>query len=216
MTNDHSPDPAPKRGRGRPRLDAEMVPRILDAAELLFSQCGLSGVSIRDIAAQADIPHSAIYRYFEGKDEIVRQVIVRGQERQADREAVTRAEGDTISGAMKWFVENNRALALAEIHAALEGHTLSSLGIPSQARQRTLQVLDDRAYEFTPCPEIEPRIAYAAATALAIGWAALEDWIIDAAGLQDRDVDQVRSDLDCILAALMAMGQNGVRTPRDD
>ena len=73
MADDAHRAQRPKRGRGRPRLDAQMVPRILDAAEQLFSPCGLSSVSIRDIAAQADIPHSAIYRYFEGKDEIVRR-----------------------------------------------------------------------------------------------------------------------------------------------
>jgi AcrR family transcriptional regulator len=52
--------------RGRARDE-----RIIDAAELLFFERSFDGVGVDDIGKAAGLSGSAIYRYFEGKDEIV-------------------------------------------------------------------------------------------------------------------------------------------------
>ena len=49
---DAPPQDACKRARGRPRRDAETIPRILAAAERLLAGKGIAGVGIRDIAAR--------------------------------------------------------------------------------------------------------------------------------------------------------------------
>jgi AcrR family transcriptional regulator len=127
MSEDKSVGEAPrKRGRGRPRLDDELVPRILDAAERLFAEHGPVNVSIRRIAAEAGLPHSAVYRYFESKDEVVRQVVVRGRARQVERD---RHAGASTEGAIEWLIAHNRAYALVVTRLALQGETTSSLGM---------------------------------------------------------------------------------------
>ena len=73
--------------------DDEMVPRILDAAERPRGARPRLNVSIRDIAAEAGLPHSAIYRYFDGKDDVLRQVLARGRQRQLERDARSRDAG---------------------------------------------------------------------------------------------------------------------------
>jgi len=52
--------------RGRARDE-----RIIDAAERLFFERSFDGVGVDDIGKAAGLSGSAIYRYFEGKDEIL-------------------------------------------------------------------------------------------------------------------------------------------------
>lgn len=205
---EHNDTDQQKRRPGRPRLDAEMVPRILDAAERLFAKRGILSVSIRDIAAEAGMPHSAIYRYFEGKDDVVREVLIRGRTRQQEREAARRASGQALDGALDWFMTTNRGYVLATARAAMDGETPTSLGIDptvSTAR-RSLRVLTQDEYQFEVTRGIDPSIAVAAAMAMAFGWAIFEDWIVESVGLEGRPIAEVRSTLDTVMGSIMALG----------
>jgi AcrR family transcriptional regulator len=51
--------------------------RLLDAAETLFSQKGFNDVSIRDLAAAADVNVAAVNYHFQGKDNLYQEVIRR-------------------------------------------------------------------------------------------------------------------------------------------
>lgn len=52
--------------------------RMLDAAERLFGECGLEGVSLRQIAAEAGSKnHLAVQYHFGGKDEIAAAILER-------------------------------------------------------------------------------------------------------------------------------------------
>lgn len=208
MADDKAEEESPKRPRGRPRLDDQFMPQILDAAERLFAEHGPVSVSIRDIAAEAGLPHSAIYRYFDGKDEVLRQVLIRGRTRQREHEAEGRQIGRTIEGALDWILANNRAYVLVLARLALEGETTSSLGIdPGEtvARQ-TLAVVAD-GYPFDLRTDHDPRMVVAALMALTIGWVTAEEWIIDAVGLQGCDRGAVRAHIDEILGSMMALGR---------
>ncbi len=208
--SEHEEGMQPKRGRGRPRLDDQMVPLILDASEKLFAQRGVQNVSVRDIAAEAGIPHSAIYRYFSSKHEIMLRVIERGQGRQSERDESTRATGTTMQGATSWFMEHSRGLLAVERQLALEGETLSSLGLEYESGSRNLRAMESD-YPFEPCTELEPRAALAALMALAFGLGCTETWIMDAVGLEESDRDHLRSQMDCLFAGIMRMGQEGAR-----
>jgi len=208
MPDDSVQKDSPKRPRGRPRLDDQLIPQILDAAERLFAGHGPVNVSIRDIAAEAGLPHSAIYRYFESKDEVLRQVLIRGRTRQREHEAEGRQVGRTTEGALDWIMANNRAYALLVARLALEGATTSSLGIdPGETvAQQTLAVVED-GYPFELRTDHDPRMVVAAVMALTIGWVTAEEWIIDAVGLHGCDHDAVRARIDEILGSMMALGK---------
>ena len=132
----------PKRGRGRPRLDDKMVPAILDAAENLFARREALSVTIREIAEEAGVPHSAIYRYFDSKDDVLQQVLERGRDRQIRHEAETRVSSPKPeSGAIDWMMANNQAYMLAVTRAALAGATGTSLAVARHGRDGSA---DDR------------------------------------------------------------------------
>ncbi len=45
--------------------------RILEAAEQVFAQKGLSGASVAEIARQAEVTDSVIYQFFKGKEDLL-------------------------------------------------------------------------------------------------------------------------------------------------
>jgi AcrR family transcriptional regulator len=55
----------------RPDVSDERIPQILDAAAQMFSQHGIDGASMLQIAETADVSKATIYHYFASKDELV-------------------------------------------------------------------------------------------------------------------------------------------------
>ena len=72
--------------------------RLLDTAELLFAQQGYEATALRDIAAAANIQQPGLYKYFESKDALYRQVLQRALQPLADEmEAAIKHPPDTAS-----------------------------------------------------------------------------------------------------------------------
>lgn len=62
--------------KARPREDQDVKTRLIEAAESLFAQRGLEGVSLREIAAAAGQGnHSVVQYHFGGKENLVREII---------------------------------------------------------------------------------------------------------------------------------------------
>lgn len=196
-----------KRPRGRPRLDEQLVPRILDAAERLFAEKGPVSVSVRDIAAEAGLPHSAIYRYFESKDEVLRQVLARGRDRQIEHETEQRRQGLSAAGGLEWLMEHNRAYMLAIVRLALQGETTSSLGLdPARGAARTSLAALLGGATPEPRTDLDPRMVLAALVALSFGYAVGEDWIMDTLGMQACDVAELRAGVEEVMTNMLALG----------
>lgn len=184
-----------------------MVPQILDAAERLFAERGPVSVSMRDIAAEAGISHSAIYRYFENRDELLLRVLQRGRVRQAEHEAEWRAAGKTTEEAFEWIFEHNRAYMMVYVRLALDGETASSIGLDAgdSVARRTLAALEG-APGYDVSTGVEPRMAVAAAMAMTMGYVAGEAWILDAVGVSASERDAARAALDDIMRSVIALG----------
>src|SRR6187397_1106146 len=56
---------------------ADTIERILDAAEILFSQHGLYGVTLKEVAAQVGVHHTLLNYYFEDKKALFDAVFAR-------------------------------------------------------------------------------------------------------------------------------------------
>ncbi|MER6346473.1 TetR/AcrR family transcriptional regulator [Streptomyces sp. NPDC001595] len=63
--------------------------QILDAAALCFARNGFHATSMQDVLKEADLSAGAVYRYFSGKDELIRAIVsaVMGEIRDAFEEA---------------------------------------------------------------------------------------------------------------------------------
>lgn len=82
--------------------------RILDAAELLFSQRGYDGTSLRDISALAQVRMGLAHYHFGAKDRILAQVIERKLDalREAIEESFAEARGRARDGAQPFAIED--------------------------------------------------------------------------------------------------------------
>jgi AcrR family transcriptional regulator len=208
MDDDTRQEAPAKRPRGRPRLDDQLIPRILDAAERLFAEHGPVSVTIRDIAAEAGLPHSAIYRYFESKDEILRKVLVRGRDRQIEHETEQRMQGLSAAGGLEWLMQNNRAYMLAIVRLALQGETTSSLGFdPERGAARTSLNALQGAAPPKPRTDLDPRMVLAALLALSFGYAVGEEWIMDSLGMETCDTAVIRAGVEEVMTNMLALGK---------
>jgi AcrR family transcriptional regulator len=56
---------------------AAMIEQILDAAEFLFSEHGLYGVTLKDVARQVNVHHTLLNYYFKDKKKLFDAVFAR-------------------------------------------------------------------------------------------------------------------------------------------
>ena len=104
--------------RPRPRTKAEqraeMIEQILDAAEHLFARRGLYGVTLKEVAARVGVHTSLLHYYFENKEDLFEQVILRRRDevnrrrmQALDRYEAEAGDGATVEGALRAFLDTN-------------------------------------------------------------------------------------------------------------
>jgi AcrR family transcriptional regulator len=88
-----------RRWGGKKRVDDEDAARerLLDAAEECFDQFGASKTSIEDVARQAKVSRSTVYRYFDGRNELLAAAYMRENSAVFDRVKVLMAEPGTFA-----------------------------------------------------------------------------------------------------------------------
>jgi len=107
----------PKRSKAEQR--AESREQILDGAEYLFSQRGLYGVTLKDVAQQVGVHTSLLHYYFDDKRGLFEAVVDRRASVTTDRrmkamDDYERAAGDdvTVEGALHAFLDTDLDLYL--------------------------------------------------------------------------------------------------------
>jgi len=158
---------------------------VLDAAATLFAQRGVDAVSLRDIAAAADVNLSLISRYIGDRDELVAEVFghVSDQLVRAIEENPLAGQGfspDTVMG--KWV---RIAAALA-----ISGRPLESARDfnPVVAMAQTIMSGYGLAGEAA-------RLRAAQIVAAALGWRIFEAYLVEAGGLGEVPLETLRDEL---------------------
>ena len=152
---------------------------------MLFAQRGVDRVSLRDIAAAADVHIALIGRYIGTRDELVLAVFddLSSQLATAVLEHPLSAQGygaDTVMG--RW-VRVASALAIA-------GQRLAGRGEfnPVQAMAKTLE----EGYGIEPRAA---RLRAAQIVAAALGWRIFEEYLIEAGELEEVPLETLRQEL---------------------
>lgn len=93
---------------------AETLEQIYDAAEELFSQHGLHGVTLKDVAKQVGVHHTLLNYYFADKKALfdavfARRAVVTSERRQRALDEYEAAVGDavTVEGALHAFLDTD-------------------------------------------------------------------------------------------------------------
>jgi AcrR family transcriptional regulator len=103
--------------RSKAEQRAETLEQILDAAELLFSQNGLHGVTLRDVAQRVGVHTTLLNYYFDDKRSLFEAVFARragvtsGRRMEAlDRYAEQAGDHPTVEGALHAFLDTDLEL----------------------------------------------------------------------------------------------------------
>jgi TetR/AcrR family transcriptional regulator, repressor for neighboring sulfatase len=177
--------PGPRRPAGSPAGPDEVRRAVLDAAATLFAQRGVDAVSLRDIAAAADVNVSLIIRYIGHRDELVAEVFghVSDQLARAVQENPLSGQGFSPDTVMGTWVRIAAALAIS-------GRSLESRDDfnPVAAMAQTLMAGYGMAEETA-------RLRAAQIVAAALGWRIFEDYLVEAGGLGDVPLETLRDEL---------------------
>jgi AcrR family transcriptional regulator len=115
-------------------LDTQRVRDIIEAAVRCFSRWGITRTRVDDIAIEASIPRSQIYRHFASKDAIVLAVIV---ESIRQHNTALRAQVPLSGGAGDIIVDSMVSI----IRHAIENRYTAALHADSESPQFTARAL---------------------------------------------------------------------------
>lgn len=181
MTEPTASDERPRRRSPSkaPARDGDAVERILLAAERCFRDAGYTAVTVREIAAQAEVSKSLVLYHFESKDHVFAELQLRIYRRLAEnvKAAVAGSTGTTAERAlvaldalMQTVREGNDLAA----HAMLGARALASPSVVPHVRRmrRELKTLLHRTMEDLFAGEAD-RLPLPLARAGDLLWAAL-------------------------------------------
>lgn len=183
------PDAAARPPRTRPRGRDQVREALIAAATALFAERGPAQVSLREIAARADVNLGLIPRHFGTKADLLQAVLdgmtgripgVVGEGRENDLLGVF-----NLTAASPYW----RILA----HLILAGESIEKLqkDFPTM---RALVALFEAARAKKKRPG-DARIDAAATAAMALGWMAFEPWLLLATGLENDPREDVRDEI---------------------
>jgi AcrR family transcriptional regulator len=192
-----------QQGRGREATTAA----ILDAAEELFAARGFNAVTVRAIAERAGVSHALVHRYLGSKGEVFRAVLSRKQG------IILAAAPDnpdllaTTSLIMREGLTNHRRYVRLLADSALHGLPYEQTPGRFAAVDRLVE-LAERAVASAPPSEgisedLDPRFVIACVTALFLGWAATESWVLPAAGIRGMDEAEVLAGLERVMLGIL-------------
>ena len=197
-----------------------VVARALEAAETLFAAHGPQQVSVRDIAAATGVSHALLHRYLGGKDDIVAAVFARHASLIQEAGAgFSDLRGLTGRLARDGLTYRRRYLRLI-VRAAMDGvpYEISTDQFPGMrelARLATLQAAQGSGGAWYP--GIDPRFLIAALGAMYLGWAALDEVLLEATGLAEMSADEALDELiqvmDALLLAALPWDEESRRLP---
>lgn len=174
----------------KPHGREEVMASVLDAAAELFSEYGVSAVSIRDVAEKANVNHGLIHRHFGSKDNLRRKV----QENLAAASAAS--VGDlkdfhtAVSIGLKPFQENTifiKVLARTLLDGQYEGELQSEF-----PHIKKMVALAGKAQKHgTLLTEMDPAMVVAGTMALSLGLTTYKEYILSATGLDDDTFDDM-------------------------
>lgn len=183
MATSVKPSPAGPGPRGRD----EVVDAVLDAAERLFAQSGPAAVSLRDIAAEADVTYSLINRHFGTKDALVDRLLRRYAERWTARTGSTPEWADALGELLGPVPEPGGYLRL------LAWSLLATDDDAAAAHRR--HALLDRLPDVRPAAtsDDDAPIETAVALSLVFGWRFFGPFLRDALHLDDEAAARVHA-----------------------
>lgn len=183
-----------KKNKNRPKGRDEVVLALIEAAAALFAERGVSGVSLREIAAQAGVNHGLIHRHFGTKENLRKKTQeylaknIRDDIGTPDNliDMLARAETAVKKHPLFWKV-----MARSFLDGTVEGDVQSEFPFVRDF----YEVVKAAQEQGLVRADLNPRYIVAGICAYGLGMRAFERYIMEAAGLSDEPVEKVLAEM---------------------
>ena len=187
---------------------------ILDAAEELFSRDGFDAVTVRAIAERAGVSHALVHRYLGAKADIFRAILDRNQGVMMAAAPDNPDVLETLSAITREGLTNRRRYVRLLADAALHDLPYEQTTGRFASVDRLVELAERAAASASPGEraqkDLDPRFVIACATALFLGWAATESWVLPAAGIPDMDEEEAMDGLERVLLGILKYNLPGL------
>lgn len=178
----------------RPTGKEDVMTAILDAATSLFAENGVAGVSVRDIAARANVNHGLVHRHFGAKENLRLQVQNRLMERINADIGVPENYEDAFLRGVDALRKNEafwKVLARTFLDGQFEGDVQSAF--PFLQKMTTLIAAAQKDGTFDN--HTDPRLLVAGGTAMVLGLLVFENYLLPGTGLDGEPAGKAQDDI---------------------
>lgn len=172
--------------RPPPRGRDETCQALIEAGARLFARHGPDAVSVRDVAAEARVNHSLVFRHFGNKDALVRAIFESMFDNSGPRDPNITGARDRLLASVA-ALTSNRQLWRLLTYAMLEEKTPLLLSIPSHYMKETLDRFKAEQDDGVLRADIDARLMVAAGMALGLGWQVFQPLIASLARLSKEE-----------------------------
>jgi AcrR family transcriptional regulator len=180
--------------RPPPRGREEVCQALIEAGTRLFAKHGPDAVSVRDLAAEARVNHSLVFRHFGNKDALVRAIFESMFENSGPKDQNITSARDRLQASVAALTTNKDLWRLLT-YAMLEGKTPVLLSIPSRYMKETLDRFQAEQEDGVLRSDIDARLMIAAGMALGLGWQVFQPLIASLAQLSKEDQSNIQHKL---------------------
>ncbi len=181
--------PGPKRAPGRPAGPAEVRRAVLDTAAVLFARSGVAQVSLRDIAAAADVHVSLINRYVGSRETLITAVF---------DDLASNVARDIVSRPRQQHTFD-RDSALGQWLAILAHWMLTDQDVATAlGGANPVRAMVDVIGEYSGLEPRAARIRAAQIVGSALGWRLFEPYLVAAADLQGESLADLHDELTAV------------------
>ena len=176
---------------------------ILAAAERLFAERGVLGVSVRDVAGAAGVTHGLVHHYFGSKDdlaaEVIRAALARSAQFLLDNPIDTSSASlDVMRRVLRYFLTEGKTAVLLLARAELSGLEPEKLAL--HGKGSSLKVMSERFAELQgkTLPQggsVDPNLLAMSVGATIFGLVTMQPWLMAAVGLESGTFDDKVDDI---------------------
>ena len=193
----------------KPAGGIEIRLAVTEAAERLFRERSPADVTLREIATEAGVNYSLVYRYFRTKDALIAAVFsprVKGIREQF----VDAPEGPEALRDVH-YMHDVPGYARSLAWVILEGNNLDLLFQDVESEEGSAEPSDDADVAVLKPDAIAARIAIGSFLALAMGWDLYEPYLLRLTGLEHIDKPVLNEELARLADALLTTTLRRVR-----
>jgi len=181
---------------------------ILTVAERLFAERGYEQVSVRDVAAAAEVTHPLIYYHWDSKRGLLAAVLERNQERVRGLVAGQTDPRETILAIITNYLTEGRLYLLIMARSFLGGMPVTDWPGGYPGLEVAIRVLRAAGPVDDPRWDDEVRGVVSLVTAMLCGWVLMGEEIMDAADVRlpqrERAPERLLAAIDALLREALA------------